>query len=69
MTEVLNEERQDELTFPATLPVLPLKETVVFPGFVSDAGFFAYVTAPPSSDSRSLRIAGAVMFMMPSGLS
>jgi ATP-dependent Lon protease len=31
MTETLAEERQDELTFPATLPVLPLKETVVFP--------------------------------------
>src|SRR2546423_2698564 len=26
-------EQSDELTFPATLPVLPLKETVVFPGF------------------------------------
>jgi ATP-dependent Lon protease len=31
MTETLLEGRQDELTFPATLPVLPLKETVVFP--------------------------------------
>ncbi len=29
------EERQDELTFPATLPVLPLKETVVFPESVT----------------------------------
>ncbi|HMI29414.1 MAG TPA: endopeptidase La, partial [Gaiellaceae bacterium] len=27
------EETTDELTFPATLPVLPLKDTVVFPGF------------------------------------
>jgi ATP-dependent Lon protease len=36
MAETITErsdERQDELTFPATLPVLPLKETVVFPGF------------------------------------
>jgi ATP-dependent Lon protease len=36
MAEVLTErsdEQQDELTFPATLPVLPLKDTVVFPGF------------------------------------
>jgi ATP-dependent Lon protease len=36
MAEVITErgdEQQDELTFPATLPVLPLKETVVFPGF------------------------------------
>jgi ATP-dependent Lon protease len=29
------EERQDELTFPAALPVLPLKETVVFPESVT----------------------------------
>jgi ATP-dependent Lon protease len=29
------EERQDEITFPATLPVLPLKETVVFPESVA----------------------------------
>src|SRR3954467_14269996 len=37
MTEVLNEEldQSDELTFPATLPVLPLKETVVFPESVT----------------------------------
>jgi ATP-dependent Lon protease len=34
MTELLNEEPQ-ELTYPATLPVLPLKETVVFPGFAT----------------------------------
>jgi ATP-dependent Lon protease len=27
------DESRDELTFPATLPVLPLKDTVVFPGF------------------------------------
>jgi len=27
------EQGPDELTFPATLPVLPLKDTVVFPGF------------------------------------
>jgi ATP-dependent Lon protease len=36
MAEVIAErgdEQQDELTFPATLPVLPLKDTVVFPGF------------------------------------
>ena len=31
MTETLTELREDNLTFPATLPVLPLKETVVFP--------------------------------------
>jgi len=31
LTEALGEEQQDTLTFPATLPVLPLKETVVFP--------------------------------------
>ena len=35
MTELLSEERQDELTFPATLPVLPLKDTVVFPESVT----------------------------------
>ena len=29
------EERQDELSFPSTLPVLPLKETVVFPESVT----------------------------------
>jgi ATP-dependent Lon protease len=36
MTDVVleqPEEQQDELRFPATLPVLPLKDTVVFPGF------------------------------------
>jgi ATP-dependent Lon protease len=36
MSELITEtsdELADELTFPATLPVLPLKETVVFPGF------------------------------------
>jgi ATP-dependent Lon protease len=36
MSDVLappTDEQQDELTFPATLPVLPLKDTVVFPGF------------------------------------
>src|SRR3954449_343640 len=36
MTELLAEtpvETTDELSFPATLPVLPLKDTVVFPGF------------------------------------
>jgi ATP-dependent Lon protease len=36
MTELINEgveESTDELAFPATLPVLPLKDTVVFPGF------------------------------------
>jgi ATP-dependent Lon protease len=31
MTETLRERQDDVLTFPATLPVLPLKETVVFP--------------------------------------
>ncbi|TMK73396.1 MAG: endopeptidase La [Actinobacteria bacterium] len=31
MTETLTEVREDTLTFPAALPVLPLKETVVFP--------------------------------------
>jgi ATP-dependent Lon protease len=35
MTEALVEERQEELTFPATLPVLPLKDTVVFPESVT----------------------------------
>ena len=35
MAEILTEERQDELTFPATLPVLPLKDTVVFPESVT----------------------------------
>jgi ATP-dependent Lon protease len=35
MTELLSEERQEELAFPAALPVLPLKETVVFPGFAT----------------------------------
>src|SRR5947207_6838032 len=36
MAEVIAErtdEQPDELTFPAMLPVLPLKDTVVFPGF------------------------------------
>src|SRR5207247_9629043 len=31
VTETLTELRDDTLTFPAPLPVLPLKETVVFP--------------------------------------
>src|SRR5438105_7375209 len=31
MSETLTEVREDTLTFPAALPVLPLKETVVFP--------------------------------------
>ena len=35
MAEILAEEAQDELTFPATLPVLPLKDTVVFPESVT----------------------------------
>jgi ATP-dependent Lon protease len=35
MAETIAEERHDELTFPAELPVLPLKETVVFPGFAT----------------------------------
>jgi ATP-dependent Lon protease len=36
MSELIDETNErggDELTFPATLPVLPLKDTVVFPGF------------------------------------
>ena len=35
MAELISEaeESTDELAFPATLPVLPLKDTVVFPGF------------------------------------
>ena len=49
MAEVIAErtdEQPDELTFPATLPVLPLKDTVVFPGFptpvdISPAAFSA----------------------------
>jgi ATP-dependent Lon protease len=35
MSETLTEEARDELTFPATLPVLPLKDTVVFPESVT----------------------------------
>jgi ATP-dependent Lon protease len=35
LSETIVEEPQDELTFPATLPVLPLKETVVFPESVT----------------------------------
>jgi ATP-dependent Lon protease len=35
MSETLVEQRQEELTFPATLPVLPLKDTVVFPESVT----------------------------------
>jgi ATP-dependent Lon protease len=35
LTETVIEEPQDELTFPATLPVLPLKDTVVFPESVT----------------------------------
>jgi ATP-dependent Lon protease len=35
MSETLVEERQEELAFPATLPVLPLKDTVVFPESVT----------------------------------
>src|SRR4051812_44913600 len=36
MTELIDEtpvDATDELSFPAALPVLPLKDTVVFPGF------------------------------------
>ena len=33
LVEEKTEQNADELTFPATLPVLPLKDTVVFPGF------------------------------------
>ena len=35
LTETVVEEPQDELIFPATLPVLPLKDTVVFPESVT----------------------------------
>jgi ATP-dependent Lon protease len=35
MAETLIEEQAEELTFPATLPVLPLKDTVVFPESVT----------------------------------
>jgi ATP-dependent Lon protease len=35
VSETLVEERQEELIFPATLPVLPLKDTVVFPESVT----------------------------------
>jgi ATP-dependent Lon protease len=35
MSDTLVEEQTEELTFPATLPVLPLKDTVVFPESVT----------------------------------
>jgi len=35
LSETIVEEPQDELAFPATLPVLPLKDTVVFPESVT----------------------------------
>src|SRR5919106_3903260 len=35
MAETLVEEQPEELTFPATLPILPLKDTVVFPESVT----------------------------------
>src|SRR4051812_46316082 len=35
MTNTLVEESTEQLTFPATLPVLPLKDTVVFPESVT----------------------------------
>jgi ATP-dependent Lon protease len=35
LTDTLTEERQEEIVFPATLPVLPLKDTVVFPEAVT----------------------------------
>jgi ATP-dependent Lon protease len=35
LTDTVLEERDEELTFPATLPVLPLKDTVVFPESVT----------------------------------
>src|SRR5439155_13119007 len=35
MDDTLVEEPSEELTFPATLPVLPLKDTVVFPESVT----------------------------------
>jgi ATP-dependent Lon protease len=35
VTEALTEEAREELSFPATLPVLPLKDTVVFPESVT----------------------------------
>ena len=36
MAELIAEEQRDELSFPATLPILPLKDTVVFPESVTD---------------------------------
>ena len=35
LSDTLVEEPAEELTFPATLPVLPLKDTVVFPESVT----------------------------------
>jgi ATP-dependent Lon protease len=35
LSETIIEEPQDELSFPATLPILPLKDTVVFPESVT----------------------------------
>ena len=35
LTDTVLEEREEELTFPATLPVLPLKDMVVFPASVT----------------------------------
>jgi ATP-dependent Lon protease len=35
LSETVVDEPQDELSFPATLPVLPLKDTVVFPESVT----------------------------------
>jgi ATP-dependent Lon protease len=35
LTDTLTEERQEEIVFPATLPILPLKDTVVFPEAVT----------------------------------
>ena len=35
LTDTLTEERQEEIVFPAALPVLPLKDTVVFPEAVT----------------------------------
>jgi ATP-dependent Lon protease len=35
LTDALTEERQEEIVFPATLPILPLKDTVVFPEAVT----------------------------------
>ena len=45
LTETVVEEPQDELIFPATLPVLPLKDTVVFPESVTPLARMAFFAA------------------------